>query len=79
MDKMFLPDSEPPTTGKVISTFLKIATPAAVTNTVAYAVCISNQMFAGHLNDATKLAAVGLTDVILNIFITSLLVGLNAA
>ena len=53
--------------------------PAAITNTVAYGVCINNQVFAGHLNDATKMAVVGLTDVMLNIFFCSVLVGLNAA
>jgi len=59
--------------------FLRIAVPAILTNIMAYVAPLVNTLFAGHMKDANKLAAVGLASVICHLMVLSLLIGLNFA
>ena len=78
-DKMFDPESSPPTTWSMAKLFTKIAVPAVFTNTMAMVTVVINAIFAGRMNDPAKMAAVGLTNVTVMIFILSIMIGLNAA
>ena len=76
---MFDPNSDPPTNSKMTSLFCKLAVPAVVTNIMAFQAPLVNSVFAGRMNDPTKLAAVGLSSVINNLMMLSLMIGLNSA
>ena len=76
---MFDPKSTPPTNMKMLKMFLYIAIPAMTTNMIAFFVNVSNDIFAGRLNEPTKLATVGLTSTVMNVFVTVVLLGLNSA
>ena len=73
IDDMFSPQAEPPTTYKMFTCFIKLAIPAIFTNLAAFATVVTNGVFAGRLNDPSKLAVVVLTSVCCNIMIQSLL------
>lgn len=76
---MFDQNSEPPTTGRMTNLFLRLAVPASLTNILAYVCPLVNTLFAGHMNDTNKLAAVGLAGVTLHLMVMSFLIGLNSA
>lgn len=59
--------------------FIKLATPAALTNLLTYGTLTINTAIAGRMDDPTKLAGVGLANMCQVIMILSLLTGLNAA
>ena len=63
----------------MVKIFLKLALPAMVTNVMIHASFFINIYFAGRLDDPVKLAAVGMTNVICNIVILPIMLGLNAA
>jgi len=63
----------------MINLFLRLAVPAILTNIMAYVCPLVNTIFAGHMNDTNKLAAVGLASVICHLMVLSLLIGLNFA
>ena len=66
---MFERRSVPPTSSKMASLFCWIAVPAVTTNIMAMIAPFTNAIFAGRMNDPTKLAAVGLANVILMLMI----------
>ena len=66
-------------TGAMLKMFLKLALPAIVTNLMTIGTLLINSLFAGHLNDPVKLAAVGLCNIMCNIMILAIMFGLNAA
>ena len=76
---MFDPTSEPPTTWKMLKTFLKIALPAMMTNLTGMTSVIVSYAFAGNMDDPVKLASLGLTFSVNAMLVFSLLIGLNAA
>ena len=76
---MFDPKNEAPSTWKMFKTFLRIALPAMLTNLSSMTTVIVSYMFAGHMNDPVKLAAIGLAFSVNSILVLSLLIGLNAA
>ena len=76
---MFDPESDPPSTNKITTIFCKLAVPSCVTNFVAMIPPLTNTYFAARMNDPTKLAAIGLANVILMLMVQSLLTGLNSA
>lgn len=59
--------------------FLRLAVPAMITNLVGQVTIITNAVFAGRMNDPTKLATVGLSNTICNMTVLSLLMGINSA
>ena len=75
----FKPNSEPLSTSKMISLICGVAVPALITNVLGYFCVVVNAVFAGRMSDPTKLAAVGITSVIMNLMILSLMIGLNSA
>lgn len=76
---MFEPGAPAPTTRKMVKVFLKLAMPAVSTNILGFISVVINTVFAGHMNDPTMLAVVGLANVCHAIMILSLMIGLNAA
>ena len=75
----FSPDADPPTTGTLFKTFLKLATPNVITNfTMMFGEMIA-LIFAGHLDDSSNLAVMGLCQSVMNIIVMSIMVGVNAA
>ena len=78
-EDMFDHNSNPPTTSKMASLFCWLAVPAVMTNFMGFLAPLANSIFAGRMNDPTKLAVVGLSNAILMLMIQSLLVGLNTA
>ena len=61
------------------SIFCKLAVPAVCTNVLGVVTLIVNAVFAGWMNDPAKLAAVGLSNVVVAMMMQSLLKGLNSA
>ena len=59
--------------------FLKLAIPSMITNFFLFFLYIINVYFAGRLNNATKLAGVGLGQTWLNVVCFSVFVGMNGA
>ena len=49
------------------------------TNLLGFVVIVTNSIFAGHMEDPTQLAVVGLACVICNIFVLSIMLGTNSA
>ena len=47
---MFDPKNEPPTTGKMFKTFMRIAIPAILTNLSSMTTVIVSYTFAGHMD-----------------------------
>ena len=77
--KMFLVESEPMTAGQMTSLIFKLAVPAIFTNVMGFLAMLVNTIFAGRMDDPAKLAAVGLTNVVVGTMILSLMIGLNSA
>ena len=76
---MFDPLAAPPSTCKMVKLFARLTTPAILTNVLAFVSVLINTIFAGQMGDPVKLAAIGLSNVIVIIMVQSLLVGLNSA
>lgn len=76
---MFDPKSSAPANGQIFTVFLKIALPAIFTNLMGFATVVTNGIFAGRMNDSVKLGAVGLTSVVCNLMVQSIMIGLNSA
>ena len=66
---MFDLESDPPSTTKITSLFCKLAVPSIVTNFCGMVPPLANTFFAARMNDPTKLAAIGLANVILMLMI----------
>ena len=56
---------------------MKLVIPSLLTNLLWYVSTVINTIFSGHMEDKTMQAAVGLNNVCLSIFISSILLGLN--
>ena len=76
---MFDAKSDPPTPGKMVGVFFKLAVPSIITNFMGQLTMFINTGFAGRMNDPTKLAAVGLGSVCTTIMIAGFLIGVNSA
>lgn len=63
----------------MLTCFLRIALPSILTNLMSTVSVVTNGVFAGRMDDPVKLAVVGLSGVICNIMISSVLTGLNCA
>ena len=63
----------------MFSCFIKLTIPAILTNLASFACVVCTGVFAGRLDDPTKLAVVGLSGVCCNIMILSVMIGLNSA
>jgi Na+-driven multidrug efflux pump len=63
----------------MLGVILRLGIPSAFCATILYSQEIINLYFAGHMNDETKLAAIGLGNMIQNCLIISLMVSLNSA
>ena len=63
----------------MLSIFNRITIPAVLTNILFYSTIISDNIFAGHMEDVSSLAVVGLTNTCSQIMVHLLLIGLNAA
>jgi len=63
----------------MLVTFLKIACPAVLTNSLGYLANVTNAVFAGNMADPINLAVVGLAGSSETVIFHSLLMGLNAA
>lgn len=61
------------------SLFCKLAVPAVFTNVLSFLTLLVNAVFAGQMEDPAKLAAVGLSGVVVAMMMLSLLIGLNSA
>ena len=68
-----------PTQYEEFATFSKLATPTIVSCFFACLPATINVVFAGHLDDPAKIAAVGLGNICLFMFCFTLLTGLNSA
>ena len=67
---MFDPNLKiPPSTSIMAKLFFKLALPAMFTNVFAYSCTVANVIFAGRMNDPTKLAVVGLANVFIEVLI----------
>lgn len=76
---MFDPANAPPSTSKMASLFCRLAIPAVLTNTIEFATAIVNAVFAGHMNDLSLLATIGLSNVICYMMVLSVAIGINSA
>ena len=76
---LFDPTKDPPSDRALLSIFSKITIPAVLTNLLFYATIISDNVFAGHMEDPKNLAVVGLTNTSSQVMVHLLLLGLNAA
>ena len=63
----------------MFSVFLKIAIPNILTTLGGFLVAIVNIIFAGHMDDPAKLAAIGLAGLTCKIMVFSILLGVNSA
>ena len=80
IDDMFNPNSSPPPTIKLMTTFSKLAIPNILTNMLGFMSCVAIMMYAGHYSDnPINVAVVGLAGTTGSIMVLSLLIGLNAA
>lgn len=76
---MFDPRSAPPTTGKLLKTFVSLAVPAILTNVLFMLCSVILVIFAGQLDDPKYVAVIGLTNSFCALMILSLMIGMNAA
>ena len=76
---MFDPANEQPSTCKISSLLFRLAIPASSTNTLECVSVTVNIVFAGHMSDLDSLAAVGLSTILCEIMVLSVIFGLNAA
>ena len=77
--QMFDPKSDPPTTRQIYGLFFKLAIPAILTNVLGILTLLVSAIYAGRMNDLSKLAAVGLANVFCMIMIEPIIGGLNSA
>ena len=66
-------------TKTMVKTVLKLAVPAVTSNVAGFFCLFVNSAFAGHLNDPSKLAAVGVAKVCCFISVIFILIGINSA
>lgn len=59
--------------------FFKLVVPSIFVNVIGFFIVVTNMVFAGHMNDPTKLAAVGLSQGVNNIMVEFFLIGINSA
>ena len=59
--------------------FIKLALPAIFTNVMGFVTYLTNSVFAGRMNDPTKLAAVGLSGTVCGLMVLSVILGINFA
>ena len=59
--------------------FVKLAVPNIMTNAMYMLGFTVAFMFAGHLEDASNLAVMGLVQTVMNIIVMSIMVGVNSA
>ena len=78
-NNMFDPKRDPPTIAKMAGLFFRLYVPALFTTLMGFLVPIANAVFAGRMNDPTKLAVVGLANVVHAIMVMSFMIGLNSA
>ena len=77
---MFNPKSDPPASGLMLKTFLKLAIPATITNLLGFtSTSITQIIFAGTLTDPMNVAVVGLASTFCTIMVHSIMIGLNNA
>ena len=76
---MFKSESSPPTTGQMLKTYSKVTLPMVFTNIADQLMFFIDTIFAGHIGDESKLAAVGLGAVCNSMLVLSFLTGLNGA
>ena len=75
---MFEKGAKPPTKGSMAVLFCKLSVPAILTSFLMFSEVVVNTVFAARMNDATQLAAVGLSAVYIEVMILSIMIGLNA-
>ena len=63
----------------MLKQFLKLAIPGVTQNVLAFLMITMNSVFAGRMGDPSVLAAVGVGNVVVMIFLITMLMGLNAA
>ena len=63
----------------MLGLFFRLTIPAIASNLLGFTTVLTSTVIAGSLNDSTKMAAVGLANVVFSVMILSLLIGLNAA
>lgn len=78
-DAMFDPASAPPSTGKLLRTFLKLSIPAILTNVLFWMCSVILVVYAGLMNDPIYVAVIGITWTCCALMVLSFLIGLNAA
>ena len=76
---MFLPESNPPSKCRMLKTFSKITIPMTLSNVFGQLIFLTNTIFAGHMDDEVKLAAVGLGEVCTQMLVLQFIVGLNGS
>ena len=74
---MFDKGAKQPTKCQMMILFLKLSIPAALTSILMFSEVVVTTVFAARMNDSTKLAAVGLNAVYIDIMILSIMLGLN--
>ena len=63
----------------MLKTYAKITVPMTLSNIIGQLIFFINTIFAGHMNDEIKLAAVGLGEVCTHMLVLSFLFGLNGS
>ena len=76
---MFNPASPPPSLGKMLKTFFKLAIPSIITNLLVLLNGVCMVFFAGQLDNTIYISVVGLTFTVAHIMVFSLTVGIDAA
>ena len=74
---MFDKGAQQPTKCQMLILFYKLSVPAILSSVLMYSEVVVTTIFAARMNDKTKLAAVGLSAVYLDIMIISLMMGIN--
>ena len=76
---MFNPASPPPSLGKMLKLFFKLAIPAIITNVLIFFSGFCMVYFAGQLDNTIYISVIGLTVTFVNIMVFSLIIGINSA
>ena len=65
----FKPESDPPTTGALLKTFASLAVPSIISNITGMLGNLVAMIYAGHLDDATNLAIMGIAGSVSGVMI----------
>mmetsp|Transcript_9237 Transcript_9237/g.11231 ORF Transcript_9237/g.11231 Transcript_9237/m.11231 type:complete len:163 (-) Transcript_9237:1106-1594(-) len=76
---MFNPNSAPPSNGKLLKIFTKVAGPNILTGVLSFLSNVTLVVYAGRMDGSINVAVVGLAGTCIGIMIFSLMIGLNAA